>query len=127
VADRSKNLFYASAMGSGQIIVVSFQNDKVIKKIKVGDKPNTIQLSADKKFLFISTRGPNNRKSYLLKGPVFGKVFVMNTENFEIKDWIWGKNQPTGLDVSPDNKYLAFTDFLDQNIEIYAIKPDLWN
>jgi len=35
---------------------------------------------------------------------------------------IWGRNQPTGLALSPDGKFLVFTDFLDQNLELYRIK-----
>ncbi len=121
VSDRKNKLFFASAMGSGQVVVISMENDQVIKRIPVGHKPNTIKLSQDRRFLFVSTRGPNNPKTYYIKGPEFGKIVVIDTKTLEVKEWIWGKNQPTGLDVSPDGKYLVFTDFLDDNLEVYRI------
>jgi hypothetical protein len=33
-----------------------------------------------------------------------------------------GGNQPTGLDVSNDGKFLCFSNFQDENIELYSIK-----
>ncbi|HON14962.1 MAG TPA: YncE family protein [Spirochaetota bacterium] len=120
--DKTKNLLYVSDMYRGSIYVVNPLDDKVLKEIPVDSKLNTIKLSPDSKYLFVSSRGPNNPETYLKKGPKFGKVFVIDTETLEIKEWIWGKNQPTGLDVSPDGKYLAFTNFLDNEIEVYRIK-----
>ena len=35
-------------------------------------------------------------------------------------DWAWGRNQPTGLAVSPDGRTVAFSNFLDDEIELYA-------
>jgi DNA-binding beta-propeller fold protein YncE len=32
---------------------------------------------------------------------------------------IEGGNQPTGLDVSPDGKYVVSTDFLDHAMRVY--------
>lgn len=122
VCDNIRNLFFVSDMARGSVFVISYPEDKVIKEIKVDHKLNTIKLSPNKRFLFVSSRGPNNPKTYLLKGPVYGKVYVIDTYTFEIVDWIWGRNQPTGLDVSPDGKYLAFSDFLDNNIEIYSVQ-----
>jgi hypothetical protein len=34
-----------------------------------------------------------------------------------------GGNQPTGLDVSPDGKTLAYSDFLDDRMTLYSIPP----
>jgi DNA-binding beta-propeller fold protein YncE len=39
-------------------------------------------------------------------------------------DWTWGRNQPTGLAVSPDGRSVAFSNFLDDDIEVYAFSPD---
>ncbi|HQO39950.1 MAG TPA: YncE family protein [Spirochaetota bacterium] len=120
--DRKRNLFYVTDMYRGSVYIINAADDKVIKELPVDKKLNTAKLSPDGKYLYVSSRGPNNPESYLKKGPVFGKVFVIDTETLTIKDWIWGKNQPTGLDVSPDGKLLAFTNFLDNEIEVYRIK-----
>ncbi|MCL1833186.1 MAG: YncE family protein [Leptospirales bacterium] len=121
ILDKTKNLFYVSDMYRGSIYVISPVDDKVVKEIKVDSKLNTAKLTPDGKYIFVSSRGPNNPESYLLKGPIFGKVYVIDTSNYEIKEWIWGRNQPTGLDISPDGKFMAFTNFLNNEIELYRI------
>jgi len=120
--DRKKNIFYVTDMYRGSVYIINAADDRVIKEIPVDKKLNTAKLSPDGRYLYVSSRGPNNPETYLKKGPVFGKVFVIDTETFEIKDWIWGKNQPTGLDISPDGRLMAFTNFLDNEIEVYRIK-----
>jgi len=121
ILDKKKNLFYVSDMYRGSIYVISPATDTVVKEIPVDYKLNTAKMTPDGKYIFVSSRGPNNSKSYLLKGPVFGKVFVIDTSNFEIKEWIWGRNQPTGLDISPDGKFMVFTNFLNDELELYKI------
>jgi YVTN family beta-propeller protein len=121
VMDREKDIFYITDMYWGTVIVMSAKDDSVIKVIKVDQKLNTCKLTPDKKYLFVSSRGPNNRETYLKKGPKFGKIYVIDTEKLEIVDWVWGKNQPTGLDISPDGKLMAFSNFLDNEIELYRI------
>ena len=119
--DRNRNIFYVTDMYRGSVYVINASDDKVIKEIPVDKKLNTAKLSSDGRYLYVSSRGPNNPETYLKKGPVFGKVFVINTQTFQIIDWIWGRNQPTGLDLSPDGKYMAFTNFLDDEVEVYKI------
>ena len=38
-------------------------------------------------------------------------------------DAIVGGNQTTGLDVSPDGRLLAFSDFLDNRVQLFAVPP----
>lgn len=121
ILDKKKNLFYVSDMYRGSIYVINPIDDKVVKEIPVDSKLNTAKLTPDGKYIFVSSRGPNNKESYLLKGPVFGKVFIIDTATYEIKEWIWGRNQPTGLDISPDGKYMVFTNFLNDELELYKI------
>jgi len=121
ILDKKKNLFYVSDMYRGSIYVISPVDDKVVKEIPVDSKLNTAKLTPDGRYIFVSSRGPNNSESYLLKGPKFGKVFVIDTATYEIKEWIWGRNQPTGLDISPDGKYMVFTNFLNDELELYKI------
>jgi DNA-binding beta-propeller fold protein YncE len=116
----TKRLF-ASDMSRGAVYVYSLENDKLLKKIWVGKKSNTIELSLRLNRLFVSCRGPNNAETYLKKGPRFGKVYVIDTESLEVKEWIWGGNQPTGLDVSPGGLRMVFTDFLDDRVEVYRV------
>lgn len=120
VQDPKRGLFYVSDMKRGSIMVINAADDKLLKEVNVAKNLNTIKLSADGRHLFISSRGPNG-SNFLYKGPEFGKIFVLETENMKILEWFWGKNQPTGLDVSPDGRYLAFSNFLDTMIEVYRV------
>ena len=116
----SKRVLYVSDMYYGSVFTIDLRTDKVLRKVHVGSNLNTIVLSRDEKYLFISSRGKNSAKGYLEKGPEFGKMFVYRTSSGRIIDWTWGKNQPTGLDVSPDDSTVVLTDFLDGKIEIYS-------
>jgi len=79
-------------------------------------------MSPDGKYIFASSRGRNNAVDYLLPGPDFGAVYMLNAQDLTVIDKVWGRNQPTGLAVSPDGKLLVFTDFLDANLELYRIE-----
>ncbi len=121
VLDEEKELAYVSDMATGEVTKVSLRTNQPLATLWVGSNPNTLALSRGGRYLFVSIRGRNNPKDYTLKGPEFGKIVVIDTETFKIVDWTWGRNQPTGLALSPDDRYLAFTDFLDDNLEVYDI------
>ncbi len=114
-----KDRLYVSDMYRGTISVIDPASDRVLKRFSVGSNLNTIALTPDERYLFISSRGKNSAEGYLHKGPVFGKIFVYDTLRRRLVDWTWGGNQPTGLAVSPKGNLVAFTDFLDHRIEIY--------
>ncbi len=119
VADYARDRFYVSDMFWGSLFIISGRNDELRMEVPVDEKLNTIALTSDGRYLFIASRGANNPKSYLLKGWYFGKIYIFDTNRDELIGWIWGGNQPTGLAVSPDNSLLAFSNFLDYNIEVY--------
>lgn len=118
VADYSSKRFFVSDMILNRIYIYSFENERLLKIVGVGKKPNTIKLSPDKKYLYVSCRGKNGR-NYLLKGPEFGKIYVIDTNTYQVLEWHWGMNQPTGLGVSPNGEYIVFSDMLDNQLEIY--------
>ncbi|MEM5946974.1 beta-propeller fold lactonase family protein [Spirochaetia bacterium 38H-sp] len=126
VMDRYGEFAYISDMYKGTIAKLELKTDKILLEKYIGPKLNTIDISSDGKFLFVSSRGHNNPETYLKKGPDFGRVYVLDTSDLSIVDWVWGRNQPTGLAISPDDKFLVFSDFLDGNIEVYDISR-LWN
>ena len=70
--------------------------------------------------LYVSNRGRNG-SNYYLPGPEWGSVIAIDTRTGRILDAIVGGNQPTGLDVSPDGHTLAYSDFLDDRMTLYAI------
>ncbi|AYV56663.1 YncE family protein [Leptospira kmetyi] len=120
VPGNTENKIYVSDMCCSKIEVYDLKEKKVQKTIPVFDKPNTIALSPDGKYLYVSCRGPNNpTEGYLKKGLVLGRVYVIDTATDTVKEFWEAGNQPTGLDVSPDNRYLVISDFLDHQIRVY--------
>lgn len=93
----------------------------IIKTYKVFDNPNTMALTPDESHLFVSCRGPNNPKSYLYRSPVNGQIKGINLKKQEVVFTIYGGNQPTGLDISDDGKFLCFSNFKDDTFEIYDL------
>ncbi len=121
VLDTEHNIFYASDMARHSIFIIDGETDTLLKELYIDYNPNTIALSSDSRYLFISIRGKNNPQSYLIKGYEFGKIYVVDTGKREIIQWLWGMNQPTGLAVSPDDSYLAYSNFLDYTVELYTL------
>lgn len=113
---------YASDMGSGFVYRFDATTGLLESNVSLGWNINTIAVNKEATYLFASSRGRNNPESYLLPGPDYGKVYLVSLGDFARSTWIWGRDQPTGLDVSPDGRYLAFTDFLSDRLELYAIK-----
>jgi len=121
VADPVRGLLYADDMAQDKVFVIDLATGKARLLARTDNTPNTIDLSPDGRVLYVSNRGRNNPKSYYLPGPEWGSVLAIDTVTGEPLDAIIGGNQTTGLDVSSDGRYLAFSDFLDNRVSIFAI------
>jgi len=113
---------YVSDMYRGTVNILNASTGALLKSVRVGPNINTITMSPDGRYVFASSRGRNNPVDYTIPGPDFGAVYMLNAQDLTLIDKVWGRNQPTGLAVSPDGKLLAFTDFLDENLELYRIE-----
>ena len=113
---------YVSDMYRGTVNILNAADGKLLVSKRIGYNINTIILTPDGKHVFASSRGKNNPVDYTRPGPEFGAVYMLDANDLTVIDRVWGRNQPTGLGVSPDGKYMAFTDFLDANLEFYEIK-----
>ena len=120
VADPVRGRLYADDMGTNESFVVDLRTSKVRKLADTDSTPNTIDVSPDGRVLYVSNRGRNG-SNYYLPGPEWGSVLAVDTGTGRILDAIVGGNQPTGLDVSPDGRTLAYSDFLDDRVTLYAI------
>lgn len=113
---------FVNDMRHSRIFRLSTADLALEKQYRVPDwNPNTIDLDPAGRRLFVSCRGPNNPKSYLLRSPRDGNVYIIDVETGDVIQTLVGGNQPTGLDVSDDGRYLAFTNFLDDTVEVYAL------
>jgi len=111
---------YISDMYYRSVYEVDLAEFKITKQTKVFNNPNTVDLYKDR-YLFVSSRGPNNPEDYTKRSPKNGKITIIDTTDFSIVQEIEGGNQPTGLDISNNEAYLCFSNFQDANIELYTL------
>ena len=121
--DALTNTMYADDMGGDVVYAFDLKTDKHRVLAKTDSHPNTIDLAPGGRFLYVSNRGQNSTNGYYVPGPDWGSVTVIDTTTGVTVDALVGGNQTTGLDVSPDGRYLAFTDFLDGRLQLYEIPP----
>jgi len=115
------NKLYVSDMLRGTVNIINAATGNVTNSKYVGLNINTIVLSPCGRYVIASSRGRNHPEDYTRPGPEFGAVYILEAEDLRLVEKIWGRNQPTGLAVSPDGKLLVFTDFLDANLELYRM------
>lgn len=120
VADDEGKRMFLSDMYRGTVAIIDVETRRILQRRRVGSNVNTIALSLDDRFLYVSVRGRNNSDSYLVPGPEFGRLVVLNTTDLSVVQEIWGRNQPTGLAVSADGATVALTDFLDDNLALFS-------
>jgi DNA-binding beta-propeller fold protein YncE len=113
---------YVSDMYRGTVNILNASTGALLASRRIGPNINTIVLSPDGRRLFVSSRGRNNPRDYTKPGPELGAIYILKADDLSPEERIWGRNQPTGLAVSPDGKYMVFTDFLDANLELYMIR-----
>lgn len=120
VLNDEKTKAYISDMYYCYVYEVDLSTFKITRKTKVYANPNTIDL-LNNRWLFASSRGPNNPVDYTKRSPSNGKIQIIDITTMQIVQTIEGGNQPTGLDISDDGQYLCFSNFQDENIELYKI------
>ncbi|MBQ9538110.1 MAG: YVTN family beta-propeller repeat-containing protein, partial [Treponema sp.] len=89
---------FVSDMYNRQVYKLDLQSFKITGRCTVYRNPNTIDL-LDDRWLFVSTRGPNNPQDYTKRSPSNGKIHIVDTKDMSIVKTFEGGNQPTGLDV----------------------------
>ena len=112
---------YVSDMLRGTVNILNASTGALLRSRRIGPNINTIVLSPDGRYVFASSRGRNSPQGYLWPGPDFGAIFKLRAEDLSLVERVWGRNQPTGLDISPDGRLLVFTDFLDANLQVYSV------
>ncbi len=124
VLDRSGRLLFFSDMYNGTVGAVDTAEERILWKRRIGANVNTIVLDPRERYLYASVRGKNGSRGYLHEGEVFGSICRLDALTGKVSERIWGGDQPTGLDISPDGTMLVFSDFLDHRLEFYRIGED---
>jgi DNA-binding beta-propeller fold protein YncE len=125
VLNRSGSLLFFSDMYNGTVGAVDTAENRILWKKRLGSNVNTIVLDPRERYLYASIRGKNGSRGYLHEGDSFGTVYRIDARTGRVAGRVWGGDQPTGLDISPDGKMLVFSDFLDHRLELYRIEEDL--
>lgn len=124
VCTNDKLTAFVSDMYNRQIYKIDLKAFKITGQCRVYRNPNTIDLLGSSRYLFVSTRGPNNPEDYTKRSPSNGKIHIIDTTDMSIIETFEGGNQPTGLDVSDDGSLLCFSDFQDAALELYRIRQE---
>ncbi len=120
VFSQKRKRMYLSDMKKNHIEIYNTE-DEFLQKIKVYFKPNTISLTPNEEYLYVSCRGANHPDSYLKKGLDMGRIYVIDLNKNKIAEFWEAGNQPTGLAISEDGRYVVSSDFLDHSIRVYQI------
>jgi DNA-binding beta-propeller fold protein YncE len=118
-----RDVLYLSDLLHGRVFAIDTATDRVVASAVVAPCLNTLRISPDGARVFVCSRGPNNPLDWTARGPAFGKLVALDPVTLAVTDWAWGGNQPTGLAVSPDGRFVCFSDFLDDRLEVYEIAP----
>jgi len=121
VADEERGRLYISDLGQSRVWQLDMKDNSLSLLAETDLKPNTIDLTPDKRILFVSSRGKNNPETFLNIGPEWGSVLAIDTHTGLVVDAIVAGNQTTGLDVSSDGRLLAVSDFMDNRVNVYEI------
>ena len=121
VINSSGTKAYVSDMYHSSVYTVDLASFEITAVWRVFNNPNTIALDEDR-WLYVSSRGPNNPDEYTKRSPVNGRITLIDVTDGKTVRTIEGGNQPTGLAVSTDGKLLCFSNFQDADIELYRIE-----
>lgn len=99
-----------SNLNSKEIYYYSLKEKKILRKIKVGTA-NTIALDSEEKNLYISDRSGN-------------ALVILNVDSWEILGRVPVGKFPTGLAIHPNGKFIAITNFHDNNVDIFTIDKE---
>jgi DNA-binding beta-propeller fold protein YncE len=119
--DPARRRFFVDDMAACLVFELDMDTLALLHTYKTSWMPNTIALDSNGRFLFVSCRGPNNPVDYTLRSPQDSVVMIFDTTEKKLVGRVRGGNQPTGLDLSADDRYLAFTNFQDADFELYDI------
>ena len=107
-----ENLIFISNMGDDSISVIDYINNKEIKRIKVENTPTKINISRNKKYLYVCM-------SYL-GYDIKGSVGIIELKTLELINKVKVGLSP--IDLFEDDNYLYVSNLCDGSISIVNLK-----
>jgi len=103
------NTLYVVGQESNEIVVVDPSTDKVLDKIKVGERPHTMVLDRDGKTAYVSNQWADN-------------IYHLDLESREIIDTLTGGAGPAGLVLSPEGDFLWCVNSYSSDISVFDLE-----
>ncbi len=100
---------YLSNLNSNSIYLYDLHRGAILKSLRIPGQPNTIVLDPQKRYLYVSLRRAD-------------AVAIIDTAEWKVVEKIKTGKFPTGLDVSPDGKWMAVTNFDEATVDLYLIE-----
>ncbi|MCB1315884.1 MAG: beta-propeller fold lactonase family protein [Leptospiraceae bacterium] len=108
VASDQPGIAYVSNLNSDRIYEYRLSDGGIQRELITGGQPNTIVLDRGGRYLYASLRGRD-------------ELAVIDTREWKVTERIHTGKYPTGLDVSPDGRWLAITNFNEASMDLYEI------
>lgn len=103
---------YVSNMWKHKIHVIDGKSNKIIYNLKTGSRPKTTDLTSNNRFLYCANFHAANKK---------GSISVFDLKTKKKIDTLKAGIATTGLDVSPDDKYVWVTNMNESTVMVYKI------
>ncbi len=107
VSDDGKMLLIVAA-DRDELVVADAEKSKVIKRIKVGNKPHSVILDKECKTAYISNQWSDN-------------ISVLDIETLSVKDTLPCGSGPAGLAISSDGNYLYVVNSFASDLSVVDI------
>ncbi|URA10399.1 beta-propeller fold lactonase family protein [Thermospira aquatica] len=119
--DYVRGIAFINNLRRNHFVVYDLKNDTIVKRVQTWVHPNNLKLSPQNRYIYISTRGPDNPKGYLLRSPKNGRIQVFDSyKDYRLVEEFEVGNQPIGIAISSDHRLLAICNFMDDTVEIYT-------
>ena len=96
------------AQESNELMVLDANEKKLVKSIKVGNRPNTVVIDKADKYCYVSNQWADN-------------IYRIELDNLSITDTIKTGNGPAGLTISKDGAYLYVSNSFGNSLSVFDL------
>jgi len=119
--DYQRRIAFINNLRKNHFVVYDLEEDAIVKRVSTWIHPNNLKLSPQRRYIYISTRGPDNPRGYLLRSPRNGRIQVFDSyENYRLVEEFEVGNQPIGIAITSDHSLVAICNFMDDTVEVYT-------